>query len=350
MVEERGAGPRATIDSQGLGSAVGPTTGGQQGCYERLRGDGGPTRHVCLMGVSERDDDAVGEVSLSFGKVSSIERNAKNRGIRVVTYDAVADATAAQAGLAAGLAPRMGRTVAVHFCSLVPPKPREGLRCTSETAGVDVPGLTLIKGFVTEEEEGSLLKHFVQGDDVRWTGPLKRRVQHFGRVFDYHTRHVDFDAPAPPLPECLTDVVREMGDRGLKPSDPDQLTLNEYKPGQGISPHVDTHSAFEDGLASLSLGSGCVMDMRHPDGVRVKNLYLPRGSLLVMEGPARYEWSHGIASRKTDMVDGVLTRRATRISFTFRRVRDPAVACGCDFAKSCDRETPVATATFLKKG
>lgn len=59
-------------------------------------------------------------------------------------------------------------------------QPREGLRCTSETAGVDVPGLTLIKGFVTEEEEGSLLKHFVQGDDVRWTGPLKRRVQHFG--------------------------------------------------------------------------------------------------------------------------------------------------------------------------
>ncbi|CAN0517482.1 unnamed protein product, partial [Ectocarpus sp. 12 AP-2014] len=98
------------------------------------------------------------------------------------------------------------------------------------------------------------------------------------------------------------------------------------------------------------------MDMRHPDGVRVKNLYLPRGSLLVMEGPARYEWSHGIASRKTDMVCAVLGRlapcvvketgdnahgvRTTRISFTFRRVRDPAVACGCDFAKSCDRETP----------
>ena len=44
------------------------------------------------------------------------------------------------------------------------------------------------------------------------------------------------------------------------------------------------------------------MDMRHPDGVRVKSVYLPRGSLLVMEGAARYEWSHGIASRKTDMV------------------------------------------------
>lgn len=48
--------------------------------------------------------------------------------------------------------------------------------------------------------------------------------------------------------------------------------------------------------------AGCVMDMRHPDGLRVRNVYLPRGSLLVMEGAARYEWSHGIASRKTDMV------------------------------------------------
>lgn len=48
------------------------------------------------------------------------------------------------------------------------------------------------------------------------------------------------------------------------------------------------------------------MDMRHPDGERVKNIYLPRGSLLIMEGAARYEWSHGIASRKTDMVRRVM--------------------------------------------
>lgn len=47
------------------------------GSYERLRGDGEPTRHVCVMGVSERDDEALRELSLFFGKVSSIERNAK---------------------------------------------------------------------------------------------------------------------------------------------------------------------------------------------------------------------------------------------------------------------------------
>lgn len=46
--------------------------------YERIRGGGGEaTRHVCVMGVSERDDEALRELSLSFGKVLSIERNAK---------------------------------------------------------------------------------------------------------------------------------------------------------------------------------------------------------------------------------------------------------------------------------
>ena len=43
-----------------------------------------------------------------------------------------------------------------------------------------VPGLTLLEGFVGEREEEALLRYFVHGDDVRWTGPLKRRVQHFG--------------------------------------------------------------------------------------------------------------------------------------------------------------------------
>lgn len=47
------------------------------GSFKRLRGDGELTRYVCVIGVSERDDDALREVSLSFGKVSSIERNAK---------------------------------------------------------------------------------------------------------------------------------------------------------------------------------------------------------------------------------------------------------------------------------
>lgn len=50
------------------------------------------------------------------------------------------------------------------------------------------------------------------------------------RVFDYRTRHVDFEVEVPPLPSCLENVLGSMEERGLKPVRPDQLTLNEYKP------------------------------------------------------------------------------------------------------------------------
>jgi alkylated DNA repair protein alkB family protein 8 len=42
----------------------------------------------------------------------------------------------------------------------------------------------------------------------------------------------------------------------------DQLTLNDYMPGQGIPPHVDTHSPFEEVFCSLSLKSGVTMNFK----------------------------------------------------------------------------------------
>jgi hypothetical protein len=58
----------------------------------------------------------------------------------------------------------------------------------------------------------------------------------------------------------------------------------------GIPPHVDTHSAFEDPILSLSLGSSIVMEFRHQDGQAVPVL-LPCRSLLIMSGEARYRHS-----------------------------------------------------------
>lgn len=36
----------------------------------------------------------------------------------------------------------------------------------------------------------------------------------------------------------------------------DQATLNEYTPGVGLAPHIDTHSAFDGPIISLSLAGG----------------------------------------------------------------------------------------------
>lgn len=56
---------------------TGTTNQQRPASYERIRGGGVATRHVCVMGVSERDDEALRELSVSFGKVLSIERNVK---------------------------------------------------------------------------------------------------------------------------------------------------------------------------------------------------------------------------------------------------------------------------------
>ena len=73
---------------------------------------------------------------------------------------------------------------------------------------------------------------------------------------------------------------------------------------------------------SLSLGSTAVMEFRLGDDHRA--LFLPRRSLLVMSGPARYQWAHYIPHRKHDVVDGkVVARSSHRVSFTFRQVCHP---------------------------
>ena len=44
------------------------------------------------------------------------------------------------------------------------------------------------------------------------------------------------------------------------------------------------------------------MDFKHPEGAH-KSLVLPRRSLVVLTGEARYLWTHGITPRKKDYIN-----------------------------------------------
>ena len=110
---------------------------------------------------------------------------------------------------------------------------------------------------------------------------------------------------------------------------------------QGIPPHIDTHSCCDGQISSLSLGSDVVMNFSGESGESSHSVLLPRRSLMVMSGRARYALRHSIATRKSDVVkvDEGLTvrRRGTRTSLTFRKVlRGP---CRCSFPKYCDSRT-----------
>ena len=310
--------------------------------------------------------------------------------------------------------------------------------CTSFTSHVNVPGLIVIKDFVSENEE-RVLYATMRGPYAPWapqqktpTGlgsapdavGLKRRVQHYGYVFDYQTadvlreREVEKFGDCPYLPAVPDEILICSGhserrilleeyisaevhalngwnvlagvierarqtkfdvksmksmtffdrsgayskgwttDRsinvpdatqssetpyyanaevpvvaqqtGIIFSDINQLTVNEYPPGSGIGSHIDTVSAFGDGLMSISLGSGIVMEFRERKDVkgsccgtsgltgRKKLVYLPQRSLVLFSGDARYKWEHMIVSRRTDTVNGRVIPRKLRLSLTLR--------------------------------
>ncbi len=174
-------------------------------------------------------------------------------------------------------------------------------------------GAVIVPDFVTPAEEARILLRISQAP---WLTELRRRVQHYGFRYDY--RGSQRPAPAAPFPLWAT----AMGER-LRPHFggvlPVQCIVNEYRPGQGIGMHAD-HRDFCGVVASLSLGADWPMRFR-PRATRPyaagalpgdEVAVLPRRSVLVLAGAARWTFMHGI--------DRVMSAResATRVSATFR--------------------------------
>ena len=123
------------------------------------------------------------------------------------------------------------------------------------------------------------------------------------------------------MPDWLRGPAERLHSEGWFGRVPDQAIVNEYLPGQGIAAHVDCEPCFGNTIASVSLGSSCVMTLTRGDGLARHDLLLEPRSLLVLSGPARREWKHGIAARKSDFVNGSRVARGRRLSITFRTVR-----------------------------
>ncbi|TXT08690.1 hypothetical protein VHUM_02818 [Vanrija humicola] len=122
--------------------------------------------------------------------------------------------------------------------------------------------------------------------------------------------------------DTFLDVAAAVPDGGAHALGVNQVLVNEYKPGQGISPHEDG-PAFRPLVATLSLGSHTVLDLHHyispstpsPPMIPTEGsvgraiaavplghvLLMPR-SLFVLTGSAYTAHLHGIAERSADWV------------------------------------------------
>lgn len=279
------------------------------------------------------------------GAEAAVRRMAYGKGARRVVLVELADAQ-----LAAALRERLHdrpcalvaqRALYVEFA--LRRKEKEARDAFQRVAGISraraledpsarIPGLVVLPEFISQHDEQELLALLERDGGAHWKNTVKaRQVQHFGFEFSYETRRCDERAPLVEMPPAMRALTARIPATLLDA--PDQITVNEYKPGQGIAAHIDTHSAFTDAIASLSLENEIVMEFRHPDGRLESVLCQPR-SLLVMTGAARYEWTHAIPPRMFDVIDGERVDRKRRVSITFRKIQ--ATPCTCDFPVQCD--------------
>ena len=179
-----------------------------------------------------------------------------------------------------------------------------------------IPGLKYIAQYIDKAQEQALLDTIGQHP---WNTKFKRRRQIYGVIDTMARKWVTPEKFLGPLPNWGAVVAEDLYAHGIMPRVPEQLLINEYLPGQGITFHRDAF-CYEDTIVSLSLGTAYTMEfMRLEDGKRVQKYLDPR-SLLVLTGTARWDWKHAIPKRKSDVVKGKRVLRGRRISMTFRNV------------------------------
>ena len=126
----------------------------------------------------------------------------------------------------------------------------------------------------------------------RWWGMNASNRSEVQRIVHFlafsQARNVTSDLRIGALPDWLQSYALRLQQGGLFAEIPDQVIINEYQPGQGIFAHIDCVPCFADTIASLSLGSPCVMDFTHRKTGEKSSLLLEPRSLLVLTGDARY--------------------------------------------------------------
>ncbi len=185
----------------------------------------------------------------------------------------------------------------------------------NKTEDIEISGLTYQPNYISKEEETTLIQII---DSQVWLNDLKRRVQHYGYKYDYRARRIDMSMKIGKLPDWLESIAKRLYTEGVFRDIPDQVIVNEYENGQGISPHIDCEPCFEDTIVSISLNSAAIMEFSKGT-LRVPILLEPR-SIIILKGESRFDWTHSIPVRKSDRYEGLTYLRKRRVSLTFRKV------------------------------
>lgn len=146
-------------------------------------------------------------------------------------------------------------------------------------------GFELIPEVISETTERELverIKEALDGIPESGYGKAERsRVKRYGYDYVPKLRMLE------PIPEWVK-FEQPFRWPGIQVN---SVTINEYQPGHGITPHIDA-SYFGPVIAILSLGGSTVMLFR--TAPFAYDRAIPPRSLTILTGDARYKWTHEI--------------------------------------------------------
>jgi len=176
---------------------------------------------------------------------------------------------------------------------------------------IALEGVSVIQGFVDEVEEQSIVTEI---DRTIWKPSQSgRRKQDFGPQVNFKKRKLKLDNFTG-LPEFSRTLVERMWMTLPELSDfqPVELCNLEYMPerGSSIDPHFDDFWVWGERLVTLNLLSESLLTFSRDDNIEVA-VPMPRRSLIIVKGAARYKWKHAI--KREDIV-------SRRIAITLREL------------------------------
>lgn len=167
------------------------------------------------------------------------------------------------------------------------------------------PGFHLFDNVISEDTERRIIENITAAMVKVRINPDEQgrsRVLRFG--YDYQEKEVWLGEP----PAWTYEAIGYSGE---------SVTINEYAPGHGIRPHVDS-LRFDDQIRILNLGSQTTMQLISPEKA-VVDVFIPRRSVTLLIGEVRRTWKHGIESRGFDITPhGIRVDRGTRYSIVYR--------------------------------
>ncbi|HEY9635756.1 MAG TPA: alpha-ketoglutarate-dependent dioxygenase AlkB [Coleofasciculaceae cyanobacterium] len=194
---------------------------------------------------------------------------------------------------------------------------------TQEPENRVISGLTYIPNYINGAQHQKLLNKIDQEVWSIESVEFKRRIQQHGYRYEYKNDILVSSSYLGPLPDWAGSIARQLYDDGFMAKVPDQVTVNEYEPGQGLTSHVDCVTCFGGTIITLSLSSTYVMEFTQIQTQERTKILLSPGSLLILRGEARYLWQHSVTPCKIDNYNGKEFVRSRRVALTFREALFP---------------------------